>query len=538
MHIFVKKKVNKKQITVLVFFMSITLIGIVSVQYFWITNALKLKEEQFDNTIRKIIPEVIKKIRKKETLHFIWNQDEMSKKVIKKLLIVTEKNENIKFVNKNTGNIKFVPKKSNKIIKINEYESIDSVKKINYTLEVEQKINDTDTEIFVYTNSNKQELDSFELNVIVDSNVTKVKNVISDVAFEMSSNNIPINKRVEISSLDSILDTSIKNAGINSDFTYLIVDKLKDSVVYSNNENSEYFSLNNTFDFLLFPKNLISPSYTLVINFPNKRQNALKSLQFVLLMSLFFTTVLIVIFVVSINIILKQKKISEIKTDFVNNMTHEFKTPIATISLSVDSIMNPKVIDSHERILYFGQIIKQENKRMNNLVEKVLQMSLMDREKIVLQLEKFNIHELIENAVDGVVVQIDENNGEIKTVFNANNSTANIDSVYLLNVFYNLFDNAIKYSESKPSIQISTKNVENNIEICVSDKGIGMSKEELNKIFDKFYRVQTGNIHNVKGFGLGLSYVKKIIELHEGTISVSSKKGKGTSFNIVLPTVK
>ena len=226
---------------------------------------------------------------------------------------------------------------------------------------------------------------------------------------------------------------------------------------------------------------------------------------------------------------------SEMKSDFINNMTHEFKTPIATISLAVDSINTPAVINKAEQIKYYTNIIKEENRRMNSQVENVLQMSLIDKKDLELNIGTYDVHLLLSNAIKNISLHVDKRKGKLTSILNAENSFFEVDEVHFTNVILNLLDNAIKYSKTEPNIKITTKNNLNGILISIEDDGIGMSNDTLHRIFDKFYRVPTGNVHNIKGFGLGLSYVKAIIQNFDGQIEVSSTIGKGSIFTIFLP---
>jgi two-component system phosphate regulon sensor histidine kinase PhoR len=233
--------------------------------------------------------------------------------------------------------------------------------------------------------------------------------------------------------------------------------------------------------------------------------------------------------------ILEQKKISEIKTDFINNMTHEFKTPIATINLALDAIKNPKIINDNEKVHRYINMIKEENRRMNTQVENVLKISKLENNQLSLTLDDVDIHDVIEETITHLHLVVDDRQGYINTHFKAEKSTIKGDYFHLINVFMNMLDNAIKYSINSPNIDVYTENESKYLIIKVSDKGMGMSKNVQKHIFDKFYREQKGNIHDIKGHGLGLSYVKKMIELHQGKIIVESEKDKGSTFIIKLP---
>ncbi|MFM7728452.1 MAG: sensor histidine kinase, partial [Flavobacteriales bacterium] len=233
--------------------------------------------------------------------------------------------------------------------------------------------------------------------------------------------------------------------------------------------------------------------------------------------------------------LLRQKKLADIKSDFINNMTHEFKTPIATISLAVDSLQNPKVNADPEKSSYFMQIIREENRRMNSQVERVLQMAQIDKGELKLKLQDVDLHRLIQHAIAQIRIQVDNRQGQIHTHLEATDPHLTGDPVHLSNLVFNLLDNANKYSLENPSITISTKSDDYGIFLSVSDKGIGMSKETQKRIFEPFYRVPTGNVHDIKGFGLGLSYVNAILTGHQGHIRVNSEPGKGSTFECFLP---
>ncbi len=280
---------------------------------------------------------------------------------------------------------------------------------------------------------------------------------------------------------------------------------------------------------------IIEGSNLLIVQFPGRNIHLLKSMAWTLSGSLLLTLIILATFAITIFMILRQKKLSDIKSDFINNMTHELKTPIATVSLAVDSINSPKIINEEKEVRYYTGIIREEIRRMNKQVESVLRMSLLDKHELEFNLIETDIHELIDRAVSKVSLLLNERNGEIEVDAKAEDAHVKIDPDHFTNALLNLLDNAIKYSEDEPQIVISTMNMDDGLTISVKDHGMGMSKEVQQKIFDKFYRKSSGNIHNIKGFGLGLSYVKAIVEAFGGSISVKSEAGKGSTFNIFLP---
>ncbi len=276
----------------------------------------------------------------------------------------------------------------------------------------------------------------------------------------------------------------------------------------------------------------------LVIIIPNQNTIVYKEISWFIAGTILFTLIIITAFFLTIRALIKQKKLSEIKSDFINNMTHEFKTPIATISLAVDALRNEKVIADKEKSAYFTNIIKDENIRMNKQVEIILQASLLDKNEIQLNLQKVSAQELINRAIHNIKLSLEEKNGRIEMAYKASEDWIMADEIHFVNLINNLLDNAMKYSkETDLLIKACTENKGQDLIIKIQDNGIGMNKDTLSRIFEKFYRAHTGNIHNVKGFGLGLSYVKTMVEAHKGTISAESTLGKGTTFIITIPFV-
>ena len=256
-----------------------------------------------------------------------------------------------------------------------------------------------------------------------------------------------------------------------------------------------------------------------------------------IIMSILFTLVIVTAFYLTVYTMLRQKKLSEIRNDFINNMTHEFKTPIATISLAVDALKNEKVQRDPQKLTYFSSIIKEENQRMNRQVETILKSAQMDRQEVQLNLKPLHVHQIIGDVVDNFMLRLQEKQGSLETDLLAASDLINGDEVHISNLVKNLLDNAVKYSKENvpPRIAISTSSTEKKFIFRIEDNGIGMTRETVKRIFEKFYRAHTGNIHNVKGFGLGLSYVKTVVEAHEGHIKAESTLGKGSCFTIELP---
>ena len=321
--------------------------------------------------------------------------------------------------------------------------------------------------------------------------------------------------------------------GIQTPYEFAVI---KDGeIVQSTKKINKSEFLKSKYKVRLFPDNIIRKDVVLSVVFPEKTNYVLGSMTWILGGSMLFSLFIFSTFALSLYFIIRQKKISEMKSDFINNMTHEFKTPIATISLAADTITNRKVINDENSIRHFIGMIKKENSRMNRQVETILQIASLDKKEIEFRFEKTSLHSIIERAIETIEIQVQQKKGAIKTGLSAVNDVLSGDVGHLTSLVHNLLDNAIKYSREAPDITIKTCNDTNGIILSVEDKGIGMSKGVQAKIFERFYRQGSGDVHDVKGFGLGLNYVRAIVDAHKGTVTVSSEPGKGSRFDIFLP---
>jgi two-component system phosphate regulon sensor histidine kinase PhoR len=328
-------------------------------------------------------------------------------------------------------------------------------------------------------------------------------------------------------------------------FEFAITSTRDEYEMVSSNFRTEYWdTINNKIAYIaIIPESGsdfegFSAFEKLIIVIPDYRSQVWTSLKWVLLGAITFMLVILAAFFVTIRSLLIQKKLSEIKSDFINNMTHEFKTPIATISLAVDAMRNEKVQANPEKMAYFSGIIKDENIRMNKHVETILQAAHMDKEELELNLVPLHLHEIIKGAMDNHQLQLKDKSGEVILHLNANSDVIEADEIHFSNLISNLIDNAIKYAAAAPIITISTYIKGSSIFVTVADNGVGMTDETIKRIFEKFYRAHTGNLHNVKGFGLGMSYVKSVIDAHKGSISVASKLGEGSVFTVQMDLAK
>ena len=366
-------------------------------------------------------------------------------------------------------------------------------------------------------------------------NINKDESELVNPVRQISSNYFTtmINDTVNPYLLETLLRNEFTKRSLNVDFEYVIYDCFTDSIVFG-----DYISLTGE-----DKDQLQSKSYNMKwdrdghyfgVYFPSKESYILSKMG-IWVFSSSIILVIIIFFAYTINVILKQKRLSEIKNDFINNITHEFKTPISTISLSADVLLQNNITNEPERLFNYANIIKAENNRLKNQVDKVLQLATLDKDKLKLENENIDVHELINNAVKSFGLIVKEREGEITCQLNADKHIIYGDKIHITNTLHNLIDNAIKYSSDKPKVTITTNNNKGFIEISVEDNGIGISKEGQKYIFDKFYRVPTGNVHDIKGFGLGLNYVKTIVEAYNGVVKLISKENEGSTFIIKLP---
>jgi len=343
-----------------------------------------------------------------------------------------------------------------------------------------------------------------------------------------------LNNGLNIDALKPIINKEFSEAGLHGPYVFgiFVPDALKPEYVSKPGFDSQLLKSKHTASLSCIFKD---DQMVLGAWFPDEKNRAMQSIFWWLLVCFILLAVLVFGFIFTIYSFLRQKKISEMKSDFVNNITHEFKTPIATISLASEMLLKPSVLSSETKARKYAGIIYDENIRLKNQVENVLQLATLDRGTFNLKYKSLDIHQHIRKVAESFQLLVKEKNGSVKLSLNATNHQSYADSMHIENVISNLLDNADKYSPGIPDITVSTFNRNDHIVIAVEDKGIGISKENQKHIFRKMYRVHTGNLHDIKGFGLGLYYVKRLIEAHNGNINLHSEPGKGSRFEISLP---
>lgn len=524
---------NKLLFRLLVLLMSISLIGIIVVQVYWFNSSLQNNQEQFGFHVKQVIGNVATKLKEQEIMSFVekinqYKDSTGSDKVDTDFLEFgyyqrnSQTNETIIY--------------SNSII-TDDFSISPSFFDTNYdSLQVKSFSSKRKTEVY----SKGIDKNDLQHKTIPDLKIEKSGklDILKKLQYEISYNDIaltyPIQRRISVDKLNELLSKELKEYGVETPFEFGIY-----SNGFATKVRSEQFKFDkdNTYSVPIFTDNEGVSKYQLMLSFPEKKKFLFSNLIGITLLSLVFTLIIIIAYTSALNQLIKQRQISEIKTDFINNMTHEFKTPIATINLALDAIKNPKVIDDSEKVKRYLQMIRDENKRMHAQVENVLRISKLEKKELEINKEALDINEIITDAIEHISLIVENREGAIETHFDAKRTNVLLNDVHFTNVFVNILDNAIKYSPDKPKISIHTENIKDFIIIKIKDHGAGMSKVAQKRIFEKFYREHTGDIHNVKGHGLGLAYVKRIVEEHNGEIFVDSEKGKGSTFSIKIPLI-
>ncbi|NDC41193.1 MAG: sensor histidine kinase [Chitinophagia bacterium] len=359
--------------------------------------------------------------------------------------------------------------------------------------------------------------------------------IVSDVSREYYlKNNFTLLNIFTTDEINEIIGAQLRKNNVKYEYDFCVTNIFNNIIFQSS--GFKVTDINSSIPIEISPKEAFRSKETLYLHIHQNKNQLIGEMWWMIAASIVFTCIIILAFTLTVRTLFSQKKLSEIKSDFINNMTHELKTPLATISLAIDALTNEKVIHDTDKIKIYSAMIKEENKRMNKQVEKILQAARLEKEEIKLNLQPINAHQAISKVVDNFELQLQEKSGSLKLRLNAHEHMVLADDVHFSNIVFNLLDNALKYSDNKPYIEVETLNTHNGwLSIKIKDNGIGMDKETQSRIFEKFFRAHTGNLHNVKGFGLGLSYVKAIVEAHDGKIKVESAPGKGSTFTVTLP---
>lgn len=472
----------KGKIIILIGFLAtVAIIALLAMQLYWINTAARIKEQNFEHNVSNAVTNVIYKLEMIETA-----------KIIK-----------LKLKNSPQDSAYF--------------NSVDSLKRL----------------LSKYYHNSK---DRLELQLKFDRLLKKSYsgNIATPNFLNIEHSQI-IENRINARELDSLLNIELRNKGIKTPYEFGIFSPHRHMLLLQKTGNYTSELLEKAFKYNLFPGDIYMPPEYLHIYFPKRITYILTHILGILLLSALLVGILVFIFTFTIITLVRQKKLSELKSDLINNLTHEFKTPISTISIACEALNDKDIQKSSSNYNNYVNIIKEENRRLGVMAENVLQAAIIDKGHLRLKKLPMSLHDLIKNVINNISIQVEKRNGFITAELDAYNDKIHADQEHLASVIYNLLDNANKYSPNNPRIKVKTENIEEGIIISVSDNGIGISKANQKKIFEALYRVPTGNIHDTKGYGLGLGYVKAIVEKHGGSISVESELKKGTTFKVLLP---
>jgi two-component system phosphate regulon sensor histidine kinase PhoR len=513
--------VKKQYIKWLIGLISLALIGLISIQSFWIENSIELRNAQFAYSVRSALASIsyqleaidTHKRRQKHGFSGNWSIPFDTLTGSKPLPII----------NSNSGIT------ADTIVHFTDKSGISSIletKHVNVVYSEEKSI--------VIPASLSRDSILVSNNILNSKPVEITEEIFSGfLKFDLYES---ITKRINKRTLDSLIHAELDARGIKTEYEFAVFNAFDQPVISSSSDLKTIEAMNEMgYHIRLFQNDLFQEMNYLKVFFPKQRGYLIETMWEMLATASIFILIIILAFAYTIRTIFWQKKVSEIKNDFINNMTHELKTPISTISLACEALADPDMDKSQQKVDRFVGMIRDENKRLGVLVENVLRSAILDRGELNLNIQLVDMHGLIEEVIKNMDIQLTRKNAKVKTRFSALKPTVQGDRVHLTNVIYNLIDNALKYTPENPEIEISTQNVSIGVEIGVKDNGIGISRENQKKIFDKLYRVPTGDIHNVKGFGLGLSYVQAIIDKHNGKIVVESELKKGSTFNLYIP---
>ncbi len=465
---------NRKVVIIIIVVMSIALMGLMVIQTYWIKNAVTVKEAVFIQGVKEALTTVVYKLEKLEAARQFEESVRQQEKWV---------------------------------------QMMDSVNRGLYR---------EDTSEIYATGLNRYIQKSMLAQEAIQNMMNKFQYV-------------PVENRIDQQLLDSLLKSELNNRGINTSYEYGVFSPSRNTMPIQKTGKFPRELLNKGFHYTLFPSDMVANPDYLMIYFPNERKFLIRQLWQTLTISIVLILTIILSFSYTVFTIFRQKKLSVMKNDFINNMTHEFKTPISTISLACEALKDKDIQKANGVSDTYINMIDEENNRLKSMAERILQSAKLEKDNIALNKEEVDVHEIITESIKNIQLQVEKKAGQIVTGLKAEKHLLKADKVHFTNIIFNILDNANKYSPVTPQITIKTENSYSGIIISINDNGIGIGKANQKKIFEKLYRVPTGNIHNVKGFGLGLSYVKAIVVAHGGKISLESELGKGTKFIITLP---
>lgn len=532
---------NLRRIRLLALSILIVLLSLIGLQLYWIDSSIRLRSELFNQNVKSALEASSLQIENLETFDYI-SQHMRKKRQKIQIDIAKQKADTFAFPDSFTIMDSLIFRKNGKNVSI----VIDSMQPDNYLTDADTLRNKDSLIILKFKNEKNQQL-KVQVNTdklmdytksYVDSLqyvIQKRSDIIENILTDMMEMSLKIKPGFYISkdTLRDKIEVELQKKGINIPFE-IAVFKPNGEMEYTTASDTNLV-INSPYGVALHQLNIMQEPYYLKVYFPEKESFILSSMGKSLLLSIFLIIILMTIFYIVISSIIRQKKLADIKNDFVNNMTHELKTPVSSISLASEALHDDAIASNRMQSERFLKVIQEETGRLSGLIDNVLENALNDKEQFAINFKEHSLAEIIEKSISRIRLKAEKNMGQIMFQNNAGEAKLMADDLHLGNALLNIFDNAIKYSEKAPLIYVNLDKKEDKYIVRIQDNGIGIKKDQLKKIFDKFYRVPTGNIHNIKGFGLGLNYVKKVVIKHHGSIVAKSEPGSGTTFIIELP---
>jgi signal transduction histidine kinase len=521
---------NPRYINFILISICVALLGLVVIQVNWVKQSYKLREDRFDQEVSLAMSNTTHKLELDEAENYfksagIPNFQKTVSKMYDTMQSMRQINENFMLIDSIGQNaMKFGFSDTTGAFVSRFFGSV------TYLQERAEEIQKQALDVTHLSDPKERE------RKVIEQQFVKYNRFFEELAVKFMLDDKCLSERIDTILLNKLLKNELKNVGVDLDYKFALFDDFSTEPIVGTLKNISKADVEQYYSIPLYANDFYRNSGLLVVSFPHKTNYILQSMWLMIATTLAFILIILTSFGASFFIIFRQKKIDQLKNDFINNMTHEFKTPVATISLASQMLKDEDVINNTTRTRRYADMIEEENKRLSGHIENVLQAARFDRGDFKLKIEKLDMHDLLEDIVSSLQFRVENEGGTITHDFNAQRWEIQGDKFHLTNGVYNIIENALKYrKDDAPEIKVSTTSNAKGITIAVQDNGIGISKENQKMIFEKFYRVPTGNIHNVKGFGLGLSYVKIIVDAHNGTISVNSELGKGSRFEVFLP---
>lgn len=522
---------NRRALTYVIILASMALLGLMSIQVVWIRNSMEIREENFRRGVSDAARHVIRRLEQIDAFRLMEKDGSMQADVSELAEIDSLRRNFDQYLRSNRGILQKQGKRQG------GRPGQQEMRRESRPTAIVPGLKPADPAPLETRKATEDEIQDSLKQAVIHAFVQRKAELMEKALGEMLFRSQPfiLEHHIRQGMLDTLLRTELHNRGILAEYAFGVFNPLSNGFTILSDESLEKQLLTEGMLFTLYPSDMLSNPDFLILYFPRQRSYLLTQMQALVIISFVLMLVIILSFAYSINSLLRQRRFAEMKNDFINNMTHEFKTPISTVALACEALNDKDIKKSEDLYGNYISIISEENRRLGIMAEKILQTAIIEKGELSLKKEHINLHEVITDVVRNLRIHVEIKDGNISLHLSSSRYMIQADPVHMANVIYNLLDNANKYSPRKPSIVVSTEDYGTGLMVRVKDNGIGISKSDQRKIFDRLYRVPTGNVHNFKGFGLGLSYVKAIVEKHGGRTGVESEPGKGSEFWFTLP---